>query len=66
MSSNVRSVIEKQLEMGKNIFRNQSRTADTPYTTLYHGDIWMKNIMIKRGMTNLCHGNRASIECYFA
>lgn len=35
--------------MCKSYLRNTSRVIDSPYTTIYHGDLWVKNIMFKKG-----------------
>lgn len=49
MSGNIRSAIEQQMEISKEFLKSNDRVPDTPYTTFYHRDLWMKNIMIKRG-----------------
>lgn len=47
MPKNMQKAIERQLEDCKKYMRTTNRTQDTPYTTFYHKDLWVKNIMIK-------------------
>lgn len=42
--------IEKQLKICYKFTRDTIRTTDTPYTTAVHRDLWINNVMIKKGM----------------
>lgn len=54
MSQNWRSAFEEQLKISKEFLKSNDRIPDSPYTTFYHRDLWMKNIMIKRGIKITC------------
>ncbi|XP_055309442.1 uncharacterized protein LOC129573174 [Sitodiplosis mosellana] len=43
-----RIAIEEQLKICDKFGRDTTRTADTPYTTIVHRDLWTNNIMIKK------------------
>lgn len=47
MHKTLQKSIEKQLDDCRKYLRNSNRTPDTPYTTFYHKDLWVKNIMMK-------------------
>lgn len=47
MPKNMQNTFGRQLEECKKYLRKSNRTQDTPYTTFYHKDLWVKNIMIK-------------------
>lgn len=42
-------VIKRQLKICFDFARDTNRAADTPYTTVVHRDLWINNVMIKRG-----------------
>ncbi|XP_055317996.1 uncharacterized protein LOC129576655 [Sitodiplosis mosellana] len=51
MTIETQNTIKTQLNNSKEYLRNRSISSapDTPYTTFYHRDLWVKNIMIKKG-----------------
>lgn len=49
MDDELRTKIQKQLNIGLDFARDTTRACDTPYTTVVHRDLWINNIMIKRG-----------------
>lgn len=50
MSTAVYISFRGHLNRSKEFVRNTNRSPDTPYTTIYHRDLWAKNIMIKKGI----------------
>lgn len=53
LSDERRVIIQQQLRICDDCGKEQNHVADTPYTTLVHGDLWTNNIMIKKGHLNL-------------
>lgn len=49
IDSDLRSKIEKQFQIGFDFAKDTSETADTPFTTICHRDLWVNNIMISKG-----------------
>lgn len=49
LDSKLRDKIQRQLKIGNEFSRDTSQTSDTPYTTIVHRDLWINNIMIKKG-----------------
>lgn len=45
----IRTKVENLFDDGIQFVTNSARAADTPYTTVLHDDVWVNNIMIKRG-----------------
>lgn len=45
--------IENALNRSKDFLRNSECLPESPYTTIFHRDIWSKNIMIKRGTISI-------------
>lgn len=48
MTEKMLNAIKKHMEIGKAFFRNNDRVQDTPYTTINHWDLWVKNFLIKK------------------
>lgn len=49
INSELLDKIDHQLRIGMDFSRDINRTVDTPYTTVVHRDLWLNNIMIKKG-----------------
>ncbi|XP_055321212.1 uncharacterized protein LOC129577737 [Sitodiplosis mosellana] len=52
LSSKQRELIKGYLQLGAQFVKNSSQTVDTPYTTIIHFDLWINNIMVKKGKSN--------------
>lgn len=49
MPEHLKVAIESSLNHSKNYLRRPDLLPESPYTTLFHRDLWTKNVMIKRG-----------------